>query len=103
MNEVKIASQLGFNGKQCIHPTQINPVNKAFSPSDGEVGYAGRLVEAFKSAEAKGLGAISFEGKMIDRMSYMQAKELLSKKGSMSIREKKEGEVSTVSILDIFR
>ena len=103
MNEVKIASQLGFNGKQCIHPTQINPVNKAFSPSDGEVGYAGRVVEAFKSAEAKGLGAISFEGKMIDRMSYMQAKELLSKKESMSIREKKEGEVSTVSILDIFR
>jgi citrate lyase subunit beta/citryl-CoA lyase len=103
MNEVKIASQLGFNGKQCIHPTQINPVNKAFSPSDGEVGYAGRLVEAFKSAEAKGLGAISFEGKMIDRMSYMQAKELLSKKESMSIREKKEGEVSNVNILDIFR
>ena len=103
MNEVKIASQLGFNGKQCIHPTQINPVNKAFSPSDGEVGYAGRVVEAFKSAEAKGLGAISFEGKMIDRMSYMQAKELLSKKESMSIREKKEGEVPTVSILDIFR
>jgi citrate lyase subunit beta/citryl-CoA lyase len=103
VNEVKIASQLGFNGKQCIHPTQINPVNRAFSPSDGEVDYAGRLVEAFKSAEAKGLGAISFEGKMIDKMSYMQAKELLSKKESMSIREKKEGEVSTVSILDIFR
>jgi citrate lyase subunit beta/citryl-CoA lyase len=78
-------------------------VNKAFSPSDGEVGYAGRLVEAFKSAEAKGLGAISFEGKMIDKMSYSQAKELLSKKESMSIREKKEGEVPTVSILDIFR
>jgi len=103
MNEVKIASQLGFNGKQCIHPTQINPVNEAFSPSDSEAAYAGRLVEAFKSAEAKGLGAISFEGKMIDKMSYMQAKELLSKKESMSIREKKEGEVSTVSILDIFR
>jgi citrate lyase subunit beta / citryl-CoA lyase len=103
MNEVKIASQLGFNGKQCIHPTQINPVNKAFSPSEGEVAYAGRVVEAFKSAEAKGLGAVSFEGKMIDRMNYMQAKELLSKKESMSIREKKEDEVSAVSILDIFR
>jgi hypothetical protein len=49
------------------------------------------------------LGAISFEGKMIDRMSYMQAKELLSKRESMSIREKKESEVSTVNILDIFR
>jgi citrate lyase subunit beta/citryl-CoA lyase len=103
MNEVKIASQLGFNGKQCIHPTQINPVNKAFSPSDGEVGYAGRLVEAFKSAEAKGLGAVSFEGKMIDKMSCMQAKELLSKKEGISMRENKESEVPAVSILEIFR
>ena len=102
-NEVNIASQLGFNGKQCIHPTQIHPVNKAFSPSEEGVAYAGRLVGAFQAAEAKGMGAISFEGKMIDRMSYLQAKELLNKKETMSLREKKESEVSSVSILEIFK
>jgi citrate lyase subunit beta/citryl-CoA lyase len=103
LNELRIASQLGFTGKQCIHPTQIVPVNQTFSPSDNEVAYASRLVEAFKEAEAKGMGAISFEGKMIDRMSYLQAKDLLGKKGSMTVREDKQNGVSEANILEIFR
>jgi len=102
-NELKIASRLGFTGKQCIHPTQVVPVNRTFSPSDNEVAYASRLVEAFKEAEAKGMGAISFEGKMIDRMSYLQAKNLLWKKESMSSREEKQKGASEVNILEIFR
>jgi len=88
LNQIKIAKQLGFSGKQCIHPTQIDPVNDAFSPSENEVAYASRLVEAFKEAEAKGMGAISFEGKMIDRMSYLKAKELLDRKKAITEREK---------------
>lgn len=103
LNEVRIASQLGFTGKQCIHPTQIVPVNQIFSPSDNEVAYASRLAEAFKVAEAKGMGAISFEGKMIDRMSYLQAKDLLGKRETMSVREDKQKGVSEVNILEIFR
>jgi citrate lyase subunit beta/citryl-CoA lyase len=102
-NELKIASQLGFTGKQCIHPTQVVPVNRTFSPSDNEVDYASRLVEAFKEAEAKGMGAISFEGKMIDRMSFLQAKDLLGKKESMSVREEKQKGASEVNVLEIFR
>jgi citrate lyase subunit beta/citryl-CoA lyase len=74
--EILLALQLGFKGKLLIHPAQIEPVNKAFSPSPDEAEYAKRLVEAFEAAQARGLGAISFEGKMIDYMSYQQAKEL---------------------------
>lgn len=88
MNEVSIASRLGFGGKQCIHPDQIAPVNQAFSPSEEKVAYSMRLVEAFEEAEKQGLGAVSFEGKMIDRMSYMQAKQLLAKQKEISEREK---------------
>ena len=102
MNELRIASQLGFTGKQCIHPSQVVPVNRTFSPSDNEVVYASRLVEAFKEAEAKGIGAISFEGKMIDRMSYLQAKDLLSKKELISVREDNQKRVSEVNVLEIF-
>jgi citrate lyase subunit beta/citryl-CoA lyase len=102
-NELKIASQLGFTGKQCIHPTQVVPVNHTFSPSDNEVDYASRLVEAFKEAEAKGMGAISFEGKMIDRMSFLQAKDLLDKKESVSVREEKQKGASEVNVLEIFK
>jgi citrate lyase subunit beta/citryl-CoA lyase len=88
MNEVTIAHKLGFSGKQCIHPDQIAPVNQAFSPSEEKVAYSLRLVEAFDEAEREGLGAVSFEGKMIDRMSYAQAKQLLSRKMEISEREK---------------
>jgi citrate lyase subunit beta/citryl-CoA lyase len=77
MKETMLALQLGFKGKLLIHPTQIEPVNKAFSPSPDEAEYARRVVEAFEEAQARGLGATSFEGKMIDYMNYKQAKDLV--------------------------
>lgn len=77
MKEMMLALQLGFKGKLLIHPTQIEPVNKAFSPLPDEAEYARRVVEAFEEAQARGLGAISFEGKMIDYMNYKQAKDLV--------------------------
>ena len=88
MNEVAIAQKLGFSGKQCIHPAQIPVINQAFSPSEEKVAYSLRLVAAFDEAEKQGSGAISFEGKMIDRMSYAQAKQLLSRQKEISDREK---------------
>lgn len=75
--ETVLGSRLGFKGKQVVHPTQIDFVNKTFSVTETEVEYAKRLTEAFEEAQAKGLGAISFEGKMIDYMSYKQAKEIV--------------------------
>jgi citrate lyase subunit beta/citryl-CoA lyase len=87
MNEVDIAYRLGFSGKQCIHPDQIAPINRAFSPSEEKVAYSLRLVEAFEECEKQGLGAVSFEGKMIDRMSYAQAKQLLARMKEISERE----------------
>jgi len=89
LNEVKIAKTLGFSGKQCIHPNQITPVNESFSPLPEKVAYSIRLVAAFEEAEKQGMGAVSFEGKMIDRMSYLQAKELLARNDAIVQREKK--------------
>ena len=87
MNEVAIARRLGFSGKQCIHPNQIAPINQTFSPSEEQVAYSLRLVAAFEEAVKLGIGAVSFEGKMIDRMSYAQAKQLLAKKKEISERK----------------
>jgi len=78
MKETILALQLGFKGKLLIHPAQIDFVNKTFSPSQDEAEYSQRLVEAFEEAQARGLGAISFEGRMIDIMSYKQAKDLVN-------------------------
>ncbi|MFQ6076055.1 MAG: HpcH/HpaI aldolase/citrate lyase family protein [Candidatus Bathyarchaeia archaeon] len=78
LRDARLAKQLGFRGKLLIHPNQIEPVNGVFSPSEQEVRYAQRVVEAFREAEARGLGAISLEGRMIDTASYRQALDLLS-------------------------
>ena len=88
INEVAIAHKLGFSGKQCIHPNQIEPIHQIFSPSEEKIVYSLRLVAAFDEAERQGLGAISFEGKMIDRMSYTQAKQLLARQKEISDRGK---------------
>jgi citrate lyase subunit beta/citryl-CoA lyase len=60
------AKSLGFDGKGCIHPRQINVIHEAFAPTDQEVERARRIVLAFEAAEAKGLGVVSLGSKMID-------------------------------------
>lgn len=56
----------GFQGRLCIHPDQVAPVNAAFTPSDEEVARAHRIVSAFRSAEASGTAAIEVDGQMVD-------------------------------------
>ncbi|MBI5956472.1 MAG: CoA ester lyase [Chloroflexi bacterium] len=78
VQDARRARQLGFRGKMLIHPSQIEPVNQVFSPSEHEVAYARRVVEAFRQAEAQGLGAISLDGRMIDIANVRQAEELIA-------------------------
>lgn len=58
---------LGFNGKQCIHPSQVEVCHRAFSPGDKEVEWAVRVVVADAKAERAGRGAWTLDGKMIDK------------------------------------
>lgn len=60
------AKALGFEGKGCIHPRQIQVIHDAFSPTDEEIDKARNIVLAFDEAEAKGLGVVSLGSKMID-------------------------------------
>ncbi len=64
---------LGFDGKSLIHPSQIEPCNRAFLPSEQEVDRARRLVEAY------GGGAERFDGQMIERMHLEAARRLLER------------------------
>ncbi|MGA2784226.1 MAG: CoA ester lyase [Candidatus Bathyarchaeia archaeon] len=98
LREVRIAVQLGFKGKQCIHPSQIEPINTLFSPSQNEIDHAGRIVKAFEEAQARGLGAISFEGKMIDNMTYRQAKDTLAAAELITAKTTRGGYVSISEI-----
>jgi len=69
------ARQLGFAGKLCIHPTQVDIVNRCFSPSADDVAWAQRVVDAF--AESRG-NAARFDGKMIDRPVLLRAQRILA-------------------------
>lgn len=60
------ARQMGFDGKVCLLPRQVELAHEIFSPSGEEVDYARRLLAAYEEATAKGIGTIDFEGKMID-------------------------------------
>ena len=78
IRDSKAAKQLGFRGKLLVHPNQIQTVNEVFSPTQQEVEYCKRVVAAFKEAQARGAGAISLDGKMIDYANYRQAEEILA-------------------------
>jgi len=89
IKDAMLAKQLGFKGKFLIHPSQIEPVNRIFSPSEKEIEYAKKVVQAFKEAEARGLGAASLEGRMIDIAVYKQAEDLLKLAEAIAEKEKR--------------
>jgi citrate lyase subunit beta / citryl-CoA lyase len=71
------ARSLGFDGKWCIHPQQVEIVNEVFSPTEGEIEWAKKVLSAYKEANAAGSGAISMDGQMIDAASIKMAQNTL--------------------------
>ena len=67
----------GFQGRMCVHPDQIGPVNAAYLPSAEEIAAAERIVDAFRDAEARGAAAIQVDGQMIDYPVAYRAQALL--------------------------
>ena len=74
-----ISRSLGFDGKWCIHPAQIEAVNEVFSPTEREVEWAKKVVEAYEKASAAGTGAISVDGQMVDAASIRMARNTLDR------------------------
>jgi citrate lyase subunit beta/citryl-CoA lyase len=70
---------LGFVGKWAIHPTQIDIANNVFSPSQEEVDRARKLDAIYTEAQTRGLGAVAFEGKMIDVAIIRNARNIIQK------------------------
>jgi citrate lyase subunit beta/citryl-CoA lyase len=75
--DAKRAKQLGFQGKLCIHPNQIEPCHAVFSPTAEEISYAERVIKAFEEAEAKGIAAIQLDGKFIDYPVVERSRRIL--------------------------
>jgi citrate lyase subunit beta/citryl-CoA lyase len=76
---VQRAARLGFEGAFCIHPSQVDAANEAFSPQASAVERARALVATFDAAMAAGQAACTFEGRMVDAPVVMQAKQLIER------------------------
>ena len=69
---------LGFQGKLCIHPDQIAPVNEIFTPGAEEVAEAEKIVAAFEEAEAAGSASIQVDGRFVDYPVVDKARRILA-------------------------
>lgn len=78
LEEVKLIKKLGFDGKSIINPRQIEPLHKAFMPSEADLEKARAIMEAIAEAEARGSGVASLKGKMIDRPVVLRAQRMLA-------------------------
>jgi citrate lyase beta subunit len=77
--EASFGAQLGYTGKQVIHPAQVVPVQEAFTPDEAAIQSARQLVEAFEAHQAAGSGAFALDGRMIDMPLVKVAKGILER------------------------
>jgi citrate lyase beta subunit len=73
-----LARSLGFRGKACVHPDQVEIVNRVFTPSDEELTRARRVVEAYEHAVGEGAGVTALDGEMIDLPVVERARQVLA-------------------------
>jgi len=70
---------MGFDGKSLIHPAQVEPANRAFSPSPERLAAARAIRDAFARPENAGRGVIALDGRMVERLHLAEAEKLLAK------------------------
>ncbi len=77
--EARQGMEMGFSGKQIIHPNQVGPVLAAFTPTEKEIAAAQRLVTAHAAHQAAGTGAFALDGRMVDMPVVRAAERVLAR------------------------
>jgi citrate lyase subunit beta/citryl-CoA lyase len=75
--EAEASRRLGYLGKSCIHPSQIALANAVFRPTDEEIAHSLKVVKAAREAAAKGVGAFTVNGRMVDAPFVRRAESIL--------------------------
>ena len=81
-------AQLGFDGKTLIHPRTIGIANEAFAPSEAEVEWSHKIIEAHAAAMAEGKGVAVFEGKLIENLHVENAHRMVQLAAAIAEQEK---------------
>src|SRR5437879_4663995 len=87
---IRRSRRFGFVGASVIHPSQIAILNEEFRPTATEVDHASRVVAAYDTALAEGVGAVTVDGRMIDVPVVERAKILLEREAAIAAREAKK-------------
>ncbi|MEP3295782.1 MAG: CoA ester lyase [Pseudoruegeria sp.] len=85
--ECEQGRDMGFDGKTLIHPAQVAIANAAFAPSEAEIELARRQIDAFEAAEAAGQGVAVVDGKIVENLHIVTARQTLSKADAISALE----------------
>ncbi|MFC5251426.1 HpcH/HpaI aldolase/citrate lyase family protein [Streptomyces nigrescens] len=70
--------QFGFDGKTLIHPSQVEPCNRAFAPSADQIARAQKIIDAFDEATREGRGVVTVDGRMIENLHVEDARRILA-------------------------
>ena len=76
--ECRLARSLGFRGKACIHPAQLEIVHRVFAPTEAELAWARRVVEAYERETGEGRGVFALNGAMVDLPVVERARRILA-------------------------
>jgi citrate lyase subunit beta/citryl-CoA lyase len=79
VRDAATAKRLGYQGKCVIHPKQVEPVANVFIPSNNEIDWARKVIQALEETmeKGRGIGAVTVDGRMVDAAHYRQAKSVL--------------------------
>lgn len=79
VRDASTAKRLGYQGKCVIHPKQVEPVANVFIPSNNEINWARKVIQALEETmeKGRGIGAVTVDGRMVDAAHYRQAKSVL--------------------------
>ena len=84
---VRRSKKMGLRGATCIHPNQVRICNEEFGPSEAETEEARRIVAAYDEALARGDGAITVDGKLVDVPVAERARAVLRIAGTLAARQ----------------
>jgi citrate lyase subunit beta / citryl-CoA lyase len=69
---------MGFDGKTLVHPSQVEPANTVWAPSEDEIEFSRRVIDAFDAAKAEGRGVVTVDGRMIEHLHVQNAERILA-------------------------
>ena len=84
--DLEMTRTLGFDGKTCVHPRQIDTVNACFTPSAKEIRNAQRVLEALEEAARNHTGVCVLDGGMVDKPMELRARTTLAKAEAAGIK-----------------